>query len=73
MNLTSDRIRSIGWAAVLLTCFAFTVALTFKVNSVKSEVRLAERQIVERHQIDLGSPTPQHHCAVKRSTLRHFL
>lgn len=50
MNLTSDRMRSIGWAAVLLTCFAFTVALTFKVNSVKSEVRLAERQIVALRQ-----------------------
>ena len=38
--------RSIGWAAVLLTCFTFTVILTFKVNAVKSEVRLAERQIL---------------------------
>lgn len=46
MNLTRDRIRSIGWAAVLLICFTFTVALTFRVNAVKSEVRLAERQIV---------------------------
>ena len=46
MNLTRDRLRSIGWAAVLLTCFTFTVILTFKVNAVKSQVRLAERQIV---------------------------
>ena len=46
MNLTRDRMRSIGWAAVLLTCFTFTVVLTFKVNAVKSEVRLAERQIL---------------------------
>lgn len=46
MNLTRDRMRSIGWAAVLLTCFTFTVILTFKVNAVKSEVRLAERQIL---------------------------
>jgi hypothetical protein len=38
--------RSIGWAAMLLTCFTFTVVLTFKVNAVKSEVRLAERQIL---------------------------
>lgn len=50
MNLTRDRIRSIGWAAVLLTCFAFTVALTFKVNSVKSQVQLSERQIVALRQ-----------------------
>lgn len=46
MNFTRDRMRSIGWAAVLLTCFTFTVVLTFKVNAVKSQVRLAERQIV---------------------------
>ncbi|MFN3515952.1 MAG: hypothetical protein ACK4YM_02195 [Novosphingobium sp.] len=46
MNLTRDRIRSIGWAAVLLVCFTFTVVLTFKVNAVKSQVRLTERQIL---------------------------
>lgn len=46
MNLTRDRIRSIGWAAVLLTCLTFTVILTFQVNAVKSQVRLAERQIL---------------------------
>ncbi len=46
MNLTRDRMRSIGWAAVLLTCFTFTVILTFKVNAVKSQVRLTERQIL---------------------------
>ena len=46
MNLTRDRMRSIGWAAVLLICLAFTVVLTFKVNAVKSQVRLAERQIL---------------------------
>jgi hypothetical protein len=46
MNLTRDRIYSIGWAAVLLICFTLTVILTFKVNAVKSQVRLAERQIL---------------------------
>jgi hypothetical protein len=46
MNLTRDRLRNIGWAAVLIGCLAFTVALTFRVNAVKSEVRLIERQIV---------------------------
>lgn len=45
MNLTRDRLRSIGWAAVLLVCFALLVALTFRVNAVKSQVRLTERQI----------------------------
>jgi len=46
MNLTRDRVRSIGWAFVLTVCCALTLALTFRVNAVKSQVRLAERQIV---------------------------
>ncbi len=46
MNLTRDRLRSIGWAALLIVCFTLLVALTFRVNAVKSQVRLAERQIV---------------------------
>lgn len=46
MNLTRDRVRSIGWAVVLSVCFALLLALTFRVNAVKSEVRLTERQIV---------------------------
>jgi hypothetical protein len=46
MNLTRDRVRSIGWAFVLTVCVALTMALTLRVNAVKSEVRLAERQIV---------------------------
>lgn len=55
MNLTHDRIRQVGWAAVLLTCFAFTVVLTFKVNAVKSQVRLTERKIatVKQHKLFL--------------------
>jgi hypothetical protein len=47
MNLTRDRVRSIGWAAVLLICLFITVALTFRVNAVKGQVQLAERQIVQ--------------------------
>lgn len=50
MNLTRDRLQSIGWAAVLLTCLAFTIALTFKVNAVKSQVRLTERKIAATKQ-----------------------
>lgn len=46
MNLTRDRLRSAGWALVLTICCAVTLALTFRVNAVKSQVRLAERQIV---------------------------
>ena len=50
MNVTRDRLRSFGWAFVLTVCFALTVALMFRVNAVKSQVRLAERQIVELRQ-----------------------
>ena len=50
MNLTRDRVRSIGWAFILTVCAALTLALTFRVNAVKSQVRLAERQIVSLRQ-----------------------
>ncbi len=46
MNFNRDRVRSIGWGFVLTFCFALTMALTVRVNAVKSEVRLAERQVV---------------------------
>ena len=46
MNLTRDRLHSIGWAMVLTICCALVLALTFRVNAVKSQVRLTERQIV---------------------------
>ena len=46
MNLTRDKVRSIGWVFVLTVCFALTMALTMRVNAVKSQVRLAERKIV---------------------------
>lgn len=44
--LTRSRARSIGWAVVLSLCFGLTLALTFRVNAVKSQVRLTERRIV---------------------------
>ena len=50
MNLTQDRLRQVGWFAVLLICFTFAVVLTFKVNAVKSQVRLTERQIASTRQ-----------------------
>ncbi|MGE4306046.1 MAG: hypothetical protein AB7E24_18705, partial [Novosphingobium sp.] len=46
MNLTSDRIRSIGWVSVLLLCGALTIALMLRVNAVKSQVYDAEKRIV---------------------------
>lgn len=41
-----SRLRQIGWAVVLASCFALFAALTVRVNTVKSEVALAERQII---------------------------
>jgi|GEM_PF-381134 len=46
MIVTSSRIRQIGWVVALTICAALFVALTFRVNAVKSEVRLAERRII---------------------------
>jgi len=46
MNINRDRARSIGWAFLLTICFALTMALTVRVNALKSEVRLAERQLI---------------------------
>ena len=48
-----SHIRQIGWALVLGVCFALLLALTFKVNAVKSDVRLAERQIIAAQQAKL--------------------
>lgn len=46
MNFTSDRIRSIGWMSVLVVCGAITLALTLRVNAVKSQVYDTEKRIV---------------------------
>ncbi len=46
MNFNRDYVRSMGWAFVLMVCFAVTMALTVRVNALKSEVRLAERQLI---------------------------
>ncbi|WP_432200949.1 hypothetical protein ACRAQ7_01450 [Erythrobacter sp. W53] len=42
----AGRMRQIGWLVVLGIAFSLFLALTFHVNAVKSEVRLAERQII---------------------------
>lgn len=57
MNLTSDRLRSIGWVALLVVCFALFMALTLRVNAVKGQVRLTERQIVALKQDKLRLET----------------
>lgn len=46
MIAAGSRLRQLGWVVTLAICAAAFVALTFKVNSVRSEVRLAERKIV---------------------------
>lgn len=44
--IAGSRIRQIGWAIVLSVCFGLLLALTFRVNAVKSDVRLTERRII---------------------------
>jgi hypothetical protein len=44
--MTSTQARSLGWAAVLGACLAAVVVLSFKVHAVRSEVLLAERQLI---------------------------
>ena len=46
MNFNRDRARSIGWVFVLMACLGLTLVLMVRVNAVKSQVRLAERQLV---------------------------
>lgn len=47
MMARGSRLRQIGWLFALTICLGCLIALTFRVNSVKSEVRLAERRIVQ--------------------------
>ena len=46
MNMTGSRLRQIGWLVVLAAVAALFFALSFQVHAVKSEVLLAERQIL---------------------------
>ena len=46
MNVTANRLRSIGWLALLGLCGALVLVLAFHVNALKSEVRKSENQIV---------------------------
>ena len=47
MNLTRDRLHAIGWLGALMLALVVSAVLMLRVNAVKSQVRLAERQIVE--------------------------
>lgn len=46
MIVRRSRLRQIGWLALLGFCFALFIALSFRVNAVKSEVVRAERTII---------------------------
>lgn len=46
MSLRQSQMRSLGWAAVLAVCVALFALLSVRVHAVKSEVLLAERQII---------------------------
>jgi hypothetical protein len=46
MHVTGGQMRSLGWAAVLAVCLGLVAALSVRVHAVKSEVLLAERQII---------------------------
>lgn len=44
--MTGSRLRQIGWLVVLAACCGLFLALSFRVHAVKSEVLLAERQMI---------------------------
>lgn len=46
MNMTRDRIQSIGWFTLLATCTVLTVCLMLRVNAVKSQVEISQRHII---------------------------
>jgi hypothetical protein len=48
--MPGNWLRSAGWMTVIVVCFALFGALVFKVNTVISQVRQAERQIVALRQ-----------------------
>ena len=47
MNLNRDRLHTIGWGTAMAICLALTAVLTTRVNAVKSQVALADRQIAQ--------------------------
>jgi hypothetical protein len=44
--MNSSQARSLGWVAVLAICLVAVIVLSFRVHAVKSEVLLAERQLI---------------------------
>lgn len=46
MNMTRDRLQSIGWFTLLALCTVLTGSLMLRVNAVKSQVQISQRQIM---------------------------
>jgi len=46
MNMTRDRLQSIGWFTLLAFCTVLTGSLMLRVNAVKSQVQISQRQIM---------------------------
>jgi hypothetical protein len=46
MNMTRDRLQSIGWFTLLAICAVLTGSLVLRVNAVKSQVQISQRQIM---------------------------
>ncbi|WP_408590249.1 hypothetical protein [Novosphingobium sp.] len=50
MIVSANRLRSIGWIALLLVCFALVMVMAFRVNALRSQVHRAEERIVALRQ-----------------------
>lgn len=50
MIVSANRMRSIGWIALLLICFALVMVMAFRVNALRSQVHRAEERIVALRQ-----------------------
>lgn len=46
MNMTRDRVQSIGWFTLLAICTVLTGCLMLRVNAVKSQVEISQRHII---------------------------
>ena len=50
MSISRDRLHTIGWGTALAIFFALIALLTMRVNAVKSQVALTDRQIAQLSQ-----------------------
>lgn len=66
MIATGSRIRQMGWLAAMALCLALFALLSFQVQTVRSEVLLAERQIIALERETLVLETEFHSRASQR-------